>query len=77
MEKEKLTYEEGIKELEEIVQKLENNDLTLEQSLNDFKRGVELYKYLYEILNKVEGEIKVILEDEDRNLTEVGFDLGD
>ena len=77
MEKDKLTYEEGIKELEEIVQKLESNDLTLEQSLNDFKRGVELYKYLYEILNKVEGEIKVILEDEDRNLTEVGFDLGD
>ena len=24
-----------------------------------------------------EGEIKVILEDEDKNLTEVGFDLGD
>ena len=77
MEKDKLTYEEGIKELEGIVQKLESNDLTLEQSLNYFKRGVELYKYLYEILNKVEGEIKVILEDEDRNLTEVGFDLGD
>lgn len=77
MEKDKLTYEEGIKELEEIVQKLESNDLTLEQSLNDFKRGVELYKYLYEILNKVEGEIKVILEDEDKNLTEVDFDLGD
>jgi exodeoxyribonuclease VII small subunit len=77
MEKDKLTYEEGIKELEGIVQKLESNDLTLEQSLNYFKRGVELYKYLYEILNKVEGEIEVILKDEDKNLTEVGFDLGD
>ncbi|HHV26214.1 exodeoxyribonuclease VII small subunit [Anaerosalibacter bizertensis] len=61
-----LSYEEGLKELESIIDSLETGELTLEESFNKFKKGVDLYKYLYEILNKVEGEIKIIMEDEER-----------
>lgn len=59
-----LSYEEGLKELESIIDSLETGELTLEESFNKFKKGVDLYKYLYEMLNKVEGEIKIIMEEE-------------
>lgn len=59
----KLSYEEGIEQLEAIVDSLENEDLTLEESLNKFQKGIDLYKYLYNMLNKVEGEIKIIMKD--------------
>ncbi|MBW4828808.1 MAG: exodeoxyribonuclease VII small subunit [Clostridiaceae bacterium] len=59
-----LSYEEGLKELESIIDGLETGELTLEESFNKFKKGVDLYKHLYEILNKVEGEIKIIMEEE-------------
>lgn len=61
----KLSYEEGIEQLEAIVDSLENEDLTLEESLNKFQKGIDLYKYLYNMLNKVEGEIKIIMKDGD------------
>ncbi|MCR2042606.1 exodeoxyribonuclease VII small subunit [Anaerosalibacter massiliensis] len=59
----KLSYEEGIEQLEDIVDSLENEDLTLEESLNKFQKGIDLYKYLYNMLNRVEGEIKIIMKD--------------
>lgn len=59
-----MPYEEGVKELEEIIDKLENEDLSLEEAFNYFKNGIELYQYLSKRLNEVEGEIKIILKDE-------------
>ncbi|WP_416197919.1 MAG: exodeoxyribonuclease VII small subunit [Sporanaerobacter sp.] len=59
-----MPYEEGVKKLEEIIDKLENEDLSLEEAFNYFKNGIELYQYLSKKLNKVEGEIKIILKDE-------------
>lgn len=71
----KLSYEEGVKELEAIVDSLENDDLTLENAFNKFKRGVDLYKCLYEMLDKVEGEIKVIMKDEEGDIKEEEFHM--
>lgn len=59
-----ISYEEGVKELEEIIDKLENEDLSLEEAFNYFKNGIELYQYLSKRLTEVEGEIKIILKDE-------------
>jgi exodeoxyribonuclease VII small subunit len=70
---ENLTYEEALKELEDIVEELEKNQLTLEESLKKFKRGVELYKYCNKVLTQVEGEIKILLKDEYGNLNEDDF----
>ncbi len=36
------SFEELIAELEEIVSKLESNKLSLEESVNEYKRGIEL-----------------------------------
>jgi exodeoxyribonuclease VII small subunit len=75
MNKNELTYEEAIKELEDISMNLEKEDLPLNESLEKFKRGVALYKYCSEILNNVEGEIKILLKGEDGNLEEEDFHM--
>lgn len=62
----KLTYEEAIKELEKILDLLENNDCSLEESIDYFKRGIELHKYCNNILNKTEENIKILLVDDEK-----------
>lgn len=46
-----LSYEEAMKQLEEIIQNLDNEE-TLEQTLNQYKKGIELYNYCSNILKK-------------------------
>lgn len=71
--KQKISYEEAVKQLETIVSVLEKGELSLEDSLNEFKKGVELYKYCYGILNEVEGEVKIILDNDNNNIEEMDF----
>ncbi len=73
MSQNNMSYEEGIKELEKIVDKLEGRELTLDEALDNFKKGIELYKYCNDILNKAEGEIKVLVKDEYNNIVEEDF----
>lgn len=72
--KEKQTYEEALQELEEIISKLEEGNLDLDESLDEFQQGIELYKYCNNILKKVDGKIKIILEQENGTLEEIDFD---
>ena len=77
MDLSKMSYEEGVKELNKIIENLEEGDLTLTESFDNFKMGVEIYKHVNEILNKVEGDIKIILKDEEKGNFEELFKLED
>jgi exodeoxyribonuclease VII small subunit len=72
MELNKLSYEEALSKLEEILSDLEGENITLNESLNKFRDGMELYNYCNNILKKAEGEIKVIIED-NNNFRETDF----
>jgi len=72
--KKDISFEEAIGELELTVQHLENGNLGLDESLTEFKKGIELYKYCYNLLNKVEGEIKVLINNESGHLIETDLD---
>lgn len=71
--KKSITFEDAIDELETTVQQLEKGDLSLDESLTQFKKGIELYKYCHELLSKAEGEIKVILDKDNGQLDEIDF----
>ncbi len=71
-----MSYEEGTKKMEEIVGKLESGELTLDEALENFKKGIELYKHCNNILNKVEGEIKVLVKDGENNILEEDYSTG-
>ena len=48
------TFEDYMKELEEILSKLNNKDISLEDSVALYTKGLELSKKCYEILNSSE-----------------------
>ena len=56
-------FEDGLAELEEMVARLESGELTLEDSLAAFERGVGLVKALNERLGAVEQRIEVLTRD--------------
>lgn len=75
MEINNLSYEEAVSKLEKILKDLENNDCTLNDSLNKFKKGIELYNYCNELLSKADGEIKILLKDDGMNMKDVEFPM--
>jgi len=53
-------FEAAIAELESIVKKLEEGDLTLEQSLALYERGVELSRFCHARLEDAERRIEIL-----------------
>jgi len=53
-----VTFEEAQRELEEIVQRLERGDAPLDQALELWQRGEELYRFCKERLDAAEGTIE-------------------
>lgn len=64
MRKSEKGFEEAMKELEEIVETLEKGDLTLDESIKVFQRGIELSKFCSKRLNEVERKITMLIEDQ-------------
>lgn len=73
MEISKLTYEEALNKLEELLVDLEDEDCTLKDSVDKFKVGMALYNHLSEILKKTEGDVKILLEEDKDALKEIDF----
>ncbi len=60
---ENLTYEEALKQLEDIVQKLENNEIPLEESIALFQEGITLSKYCDDKLKNIQAKVAQIYEN--------------
>ena len=52
-------FEKAITELEESVKRLEDGDITLEESIKEYKKGIDLAAYCMDVLKKAEQEIYV------------------
>lgn len=52
-----MTYEEAIKEMEEIVQKLQNENLPLKTARELFERASEIAKFAQEELSQTTGKL--------------------
>lgn len=55
-------YETAVAELETIVNQMESENLTLEQSLNAYKRGAELLKICQQSLTEAEQQVRIVSE---------------
>ena len=67
MENKELSFEECLKELEEIVAKLESKDISLDDAVKYYQKGLELSKRCYEIFNKTQEVI--VKKVEGNNIT--------
>jgi exodeoxyribonuclease VII small subunit len=56
----KQTFERALAELESIVARMEGGQLSLEQSLADYRRGAELLKFCQVQLTDAQQQVKVL-----------------
>ena len=59
----KLSFEEAIKELTDIVGKIEQGQIPLQDGLGQYERGMALIKHCRDILQKAERRIEKISEE--------------
>ena len=72
----KIDFEGALRELEELVERMEQGDLSLEQSLKDFERGVALTRTCQQALQQAEQKVQILMsKDEDAEPTP--FEGGD
>ena len=62
---EELSFEESLEKLEEIVNKLENGDVHLDDAIEEFKKAMDLVKICNDKLNTAEESIAKIVKDND------------
>jgi exodeoxyribonuclease VII small subunit len=70
-----MSFEKALKELEETVEKLENGELSLDESLTLFEKGVQLTKFLRKELEKAEKKIDILLKDKEGKVKTEPFEL--
>ncbi|SFJ89968.1 exodeoxyribonuclease VII small subunit [Methylophaga sulfidovorans] len=58
----KLDYEAAVKELETLVERLEEGDISLEESLKLYERGVLLTRDCQESLQAAEQKVQMLLQ---------------
>lgn len=64
MAKKEIKYEEAVALLEEIVDKMENDELDIDQLSEQLKRAKELVKLCKDKLTKTDEEIKKLLSED-------------
>lgn len=64
MTKKEIKYEEAVAQLEEIVEKMENNELDIDQLSEQLKRAKDLVKLCKAKLTKTDEEIKKLLSED-------------
>ena len=69
----KKTFEQSMKQLEQIVQELESGDLPLEKAIKKFEEGVQLSKFCSKKLDETEKKITILLQDQEGNILEKPF----
>jgi exodeoxyribonuclease VII small subunit len=68
--KENIDFEASLKELEALIERMEQGDLSLEQSLKDFERGVALTRSCQQALQEAEQKVQILMrKDEEAELS--------
>ena len=58
-----INFEKALEELEGIVEDLESGDLSLENSLKSFEKGIKLARQCQEQLSKAELQVQKLTEE--------------
>jgi exodeoxyribonuclease VII small subunit len=73
----KKTFEQSMKQLEQIVQELESGDLPLEKAIKKFEDGIQLTRLCAKKLDETEKKISMLVEDGQGNVAEAPFPAND
>ena len=67
-------FEDALKQLQAIVDKLERGDLPLEDALESFTEGVRLVRFCHQKLEEAESKVQTLLKDEQGEWTTAPFE---
>ena len=59
------SFEQNLSQLEKIVESLETGNLSLEQSLKAFEKGIKLSRLCHGELDKSEKKVEILLKEND------------
>jgi exodeoxyribonuclease VII small subunit len=76
MAKKKINFEESLSELETLVEEMEQGNLSLEESLSRFEKGISLTTECQQALQSAELKVQELVEKNGKIL-EKDFDLKD
>lgn len=57
-----VSFEDSLAELEKLVEQLEQGDISLEESLKSFEKGVNLTRTCQKALQEAEQKVQILLE---------------
>lgn len=57
-------FEQSLNELEQLVAKMEDGELNLDESLRSFERGIALYRSCQAALEQADARVKLLLDPE-------------
>ncbi len=55
-------FEDAMSELEQLVEQMEKGDISLEESLQAFERGIKLTRTCQKSLNDAEQKVQILME---------------
>ncbi|AYD40590.1 exodeoxyribonuclease VII small subunit [Clostridium fermenticellae] len=61
------SYESMLNKLEVIVNEMDSEKLSLEESIKKYEDGIKLYQKLYKSLSDAEGKIKILTEKSEKD----------
>lgn len=61
-----MTYEQAVKELENILNSLENQDTSLDEAMKLFEKSVELSKICFDKIKQTQGKVELIKKELDQ-----------
>ena len=70
MAKKKESYENMMERLEEIVDLMDRNEITLDETMSNYEEGIKICNSLYKILNDTEGKIKILTAEGEKEFME-------
>ena len=73
----KKNFEKALADLENIVQRLDENDLSLDESLSLFEEGIKLSRFCSQKLDSVEDKVEILLRDDEGSLQKEPFENSD
>ena len=56
----KMSFEEAFEELDEIIKVLDDEKISLEDSFNNYKKGLELVKMCTDMIGDIEGKLEIL-----------------
>ncbi|MCF7806002.1 MAG: exodeoxyribonuclease VII small subunit [Candidatus Marinimicrobia bacterium] len=74
LEFEQDSLESALERLEEIVARMDSEDVELEESIELFQEGMQLTKFCRAQISEAEQKVQQVVEDADGNLTLEEFD---